>query len=211
MSVPAGTLPPSQFKVGAYELKDVAAKRQASVELGLGPVEAKIGGNWKLQAKVAGPTEGNIQCVGPTDWWKNPDKQVHISIGQAKLGCRLDVDGKEWTMLFDVDLNQSGPDVPEWVTALRSANDDGPKDARDWDAVVVDASGRGFSLEWAHQTVRVGNVGGYYAYVDGKIMGAVDVTILGAPKAYVARDAPNDLEPALVTAMAAAYLIVSVN
>ncbi len=47
-------------------------------------------------------------------------------------------------------------------------------------------------------------------YLDGVQVGAIDVTALGAPKLYLARDTPEAMTPVVVTAMLTAYLVSGV-
>lgn len=213
MQVPAGALPPEHFTMGPYRVSEVAVHSDASYLLGLGPVEAHIGGNWRMQGSIAGPDleGGSFECVGPSKPWQSEEKQVHISFGRAQLGCQVNDGQQKWAMLFDVEFSRTSPNSPAWAEALRQAQDDEPTDPRDFRAILRTEEGRLLAVEWAHQTVRAGNVGGYYVRVEGNIVAAVDVSNVGMPKAYLARDAPAELRPAIAATMATVYLLTSLR
>lgn len=119
-----------------------------------------MGGSWKLRAKVRGAAEADIACVGPPEFW-DPDRAVDIKIGKVGLGCRITVDGQEWSFLYGVDLDDS-IDLPDWVKTLSRIQPRERTDKRDIDALVVGPEQKSFTVEWAHQTVRVQNQGGYF-------------------------------------------------
>lgn len=208
MDVPAGFFPPAELKAGPYEVYDIRQKKQSELRLVLGPVSAQVGGTWTLKAKVRGGAEATIVCVGPPEYW-DPDRTVDIKVGRTALGCQMKVKGEEWSFLYGVELDQS-MDLPGWVKALSRTQPQKKTDKRDLDAIVVGPESKSFTVEWAHQTVRIAGQGGYFVYLDGVQVGAIDVTALGAPKLYLARDTPEAMVPAVVTAMLTAYLVSGV-
>ncbi|MEM6789560.1 MAG: hypothetical protein AAF715_18725 [Myxococcota bacterium] len=206
MTVPGGTFPPGQFAAGPYDVYDVARDASRELRIALGPISAQIGGTWTLRARVRGATEAEVVCVGPPEFWRR-DRTVDVQVGQASLGCEIKVDGVPWSFLYGVDLDDRMGDLPAWARELGAGRVRDRSDRRDLDALVVGPEEKTFTVAWAHQTVRVGNQGGYFAYVDGVQVAAIDVSALGAPKLYVARDTPESLEPTVVTAMLTAYLV----
>ncbi|WP_437968723.1 hypothetical protein WMF04_05250 [Sorangium sp. So ce260] len=117
-------------------------------------------------------------------------------------------------MRFDVELNSTWPQepewVPEWLKTMRKVMPRKKEERRnslDWDALLRSEDGRVLLVEWAHQTTRVSNVGGYDVVADGNIVGAVDVTP-GDQRTYIARDAPAALRPAIAMTLAAVHLLV---
>ncbi|WP_437725579.1 hypothetical protein [Sorangium sp. So ce861] len=205
-----GFFPPEYLRIGTYRVTAIDYDRDRGVALSFGSVKGSYDSGWRLRAAMTGPDmpAGSIDCAGPSDPWRHRDAR--------QLGCRLNDGSRAWAMRFDVDLSSTWPQepewVPEWVKEMRKLG--GPKPEKrellDWDALLRGEDGRVLLVEWAHQTVRPTNVGGYYVLADGSIIGAVDITP-GHQRTYIARDAPSALRPSIAVTAAAIHLLVEVH
>ncbi|WP_434041484.1 MULTISPECIES: hypothetical protein [Sorangium] len=218
METPDGFFPPEYIRIGPYRVTAIDFEREGSFALKVSSVKGSFGGDWRLRAAMTGPDmpAGSIYCTGPSNPWMNRGKYEHLGVGTLQLGCHLNDGTRAWAMRFDVDLNSTWPQepewVPEWLKAMRKLWPSKP-DRRlllDWDALLRSEDGRVLLVEWAHQTVRPSNVGGYYVMTDGNIVGAADVTP-GYGRTYIARDAPPALRPAVAVTLAAIHMLVYVH
>ncbi|WP_437815214.1 hypothetical protein [Sorangium sp. So ce1078] len=196
---------------GPYRVTAIDLDHDGSLALKVNSVKGSLGGDWWLRAAMTGPDmpAGTIDCAGPSNPWNNGGRHERSGLRTLQLGCHLNDGARAWAMRFDVELNSTGPQEPEWLKTTRKL---GPRkeerrNSLDWDALLRSEDGRVLLVEWAHQTTRVSNVGGYYVVADGNIVGAVDVTP-GDPRTYIARDAPAALRPAIAVTLAAVHLLV---
>ncbi|GAC1351971.1 MAG: hypothetical protein NVSMB1_10190 [Polyangiales bacterium] len=212
MDTYVGVFPPKNFAVGAYHVSEVSLETDTNFTLALGSVEAHFGGNWRLHGGITGPNmkQGAFDCTGPGAPWEDPARHIHVSFGgEARLGCNFRDSSQSWSLLFDVEFRQN-ENVPEWARKMEQAGWGTPyRDPRDTRSVMVGDDGRVIFIDWArqHEVLRSVNTAGYYLRVANDIVAAVDVSALGAPHAYVARDAPLELRPQIVAAIAMVYLV----
>ncbi|WP_437571643.1 hypothetical protein [Sorangium sp. So ce542] len=208
---PSGFFPPEYLRIGPYRVTAIDYERSRGVALmKLGSAKVSHDSRWRLRAAMTGPDmpAGSIDCAGPRDPWRNR--------GSRQLGCRLHDGTRAWAMRFDVELKTTWPKepdwVPEWVKEMRKIGGPKPEPRAllDWDALLRSEDERVLWVEWAHQTVRPSNVGGYYVLADGSILGAVDITP-GSRRSYIARDAPSALRPSVAVTVAAIHLLVEVD
>ncbi|WP_437732155.1 hypothetical protein [Sorangium sp. So ce1335] len=213
---PWGFFPPEYIRIGPYRVTAIDFEREGSFALKVSSVEGSFGGDWRLRATMTGPDmpAGSIYCAGPSGPWNHRGRYERSGLGTLQLGCHLNDSARAWAMQFDVNLNSTWPreQEPEWLKTIRKL---GPRkqewhDPMDWDALLRSEDGRVLLVEWAYQNPRVTNVGGYYVVADGSIVGAVDVTP-GGQRAYIARDAPAALRPAIAVTLAAIHLLVAVH
>ncbi|WP_437498641.1 hypothetical protein [Sorangium sp. So ce1099] len=218
MEEPGGFFPPEYIRIGPYRVSAIDFERDGSFAMKVSSVKGTFGGDWRLRATMTGPDmpAGSIDCAGPRNPWKNRGKDERLGVGTIQLGCHLNDGTRTWAMRFDVDLNSTWPQepewVPEWLKTMRKLRRPKPekRELLDWDALLRSEDGRVLLVEWAHQTVRPSNVGGYYVVADGNIVGAVDITP-GYQRTYIARDAPPALRPAIAVTLAAIHLLVDVH
>lgn len=215
---PGGFFPPEYIRIGPYRVTAIDREDEGSFALKVSSVKGSFGGDWRLRATMTGPDmpAGSIYCAGPRNPWNHRGRYERSGLGTIQLGCHLNDGARAWAMRFDINLNSTWPQepewVPEWLKTMRKLMP--PKKERreplDWDALLRSEDGRVLLVEWAYQNPRVTNVGGYYVVADGSIVGAVDVTS-GGQCAYIARDAPAALRPAIAVTIAAIHLLAYVH
>ncbi|WP_394834455.1 hypothetical protein LVJ94_48955 [Pendulispora rubella] len=210
LPVNGASSPPAQFAMGSYRV-NVGMSSDSTYTFRLFGVEANVDGDWVLHGTLDGADvrAGGFECIGPNEVSPEPNSS-RLSLGNKKsMRCEIHDGTRKWSMQFDARASDDGPGTPNRPGSGHSD----PSDPRAWDAFLRTPDGQSLRVEWIRRTsmVRINNAGGYYVIADKRIVGALDIGNIGDPHAYIARDAPPDLRPAIAGAMATTYALVAAD
>lgn len=205
-----GFFPPKDFIVGPYQVSDVSYRADQGFTLALGAVDLTSNGAWHLGARIDGPglQAGSLDCSGPVKPWETA-RNIHVSLGgEARLGCKITNGKDDWSLLYDFEV---APDAtaPAWAEALRRLDQGtSEQETNRVTSVLVGPGGRVVRIEPARQKgVVSANVRGFNFRIGDDIVAVLDVSAIGAPHAFMARDLASELRPTVAMGMAAVYVV----
>ncbi|WP_394848478.1 hypothetical protein LZC95_13580 [Pendulispora brunnea] len=201
--------PPSRFTMGSYRVS-VGMDADSTYTFHILGLEANVDGDWVIHGTLEGPDVrgGGFECAGPNDVPPEPNSS-RLSLGSKKpIQCDIHDGTRKWSWQF-ARASGEGPGIPNRPESFYSNS----SEPMEWDAFLRTRDGQSLRVEWIRRTsmVRINNQWGYYVIADNRIVGAIDVGSIGSPHAYIARDAPPELRPAIAGAMATTYALVAAN
>jgi hypothetical protein len=119
---------------------------------------------------------------------------------------------QQWTLLYDIELVPGDP-APPWEGGIRHAkNGSSSRENGATTSVLVGADGRTIFVDASPQPqgIRSSNIRGFDFRIGDEVVAVIDVSAIGAPHAFLAREA-TALRPTLVAAMAAIYLLAGLK
>ena len=212
LPVTGASSPPARFTMGGYRVSSTM-NADSTYTFHLLGAELNSDGDWRMHGTVDGQDirGGGFECTGPNDPPVDPNRTSRMTLGSMKpTRCEVHDGTRKWSMRLDITLSDKGPGVPNRPESTPGESDN----PRAWDA-VLQGEGQSLQVEWVRGTsiVRTGSSkkGGYYVVANKRIVAAMDIGDIDAPRVYVARDAPAELRPTIAAALATTYSLVSAD